>query len=555
MTRHILFSIISGILLGFSWPTSGFTPLVFFGLIPLLISEDFIIKDNLGKKNLRVFFYSFIAFLTWNIITTWWIINSSVLGVIFANIINTSLYSLVFFIYSLVKRKLGINPGMIFLITLWISFEKFHLNWQFSWPWLNLGNVFSERVEWIQWYEYTGVFGGSLWVLLSNCSMFLLVRQYDSYKKKNRFYLNAFYRVFFIILSPIIISYLIISPSVADKYNVEDKFKVILTQPNIDPWDAKFVKTNTNLDFFKILKDLSEEELIKEYDFLVAPETYFAEGIGENVDYFQYTRLSDSINSFLKKFPNTNFISGISLYKTYQNSEKSPTRSANKVRENIWIDYYNSAINISSNRPFEVNHKTKLVVGTEFMPYKWILEPLIGNLMIDLGGTIVSKASQPISELNVFEHSKKDLKTVPIICYETVYGEFVSSYTKKGGDFITIISNDAWWGNTAGHKQLLSYARLRAIENRRYIVRSANSGISSIIDHKGKILSTLEYGKYGILTGTAEKVSGKTFYNNYGDFIARVSIFISISMILILFVTSNKNFNYTTPLDSPMRYD
>ena len=551
----MLFSIISGILLGFSWPTSGFTPLVFFGLIPLLLSEDFIIKDNLGKKNLRVFFYSFITFLTWNIITTWWIINSSVLGVIFANIINTSLYSLVFFTYSIVKRKLGINPGIIFLITLWISFEKFHLNWQFSWPWLNLGNVFSERIEWIQWYEYTGVFGGSLWVLLSNCSMFLLIRQYDSYKSRNRFYLNTFYRFFFIILSPIIISYLIISPSVTDKYNVEDKFKVILTQPNIDPWDAKFVKTNTNLDFFKILKDLSEEELIKEYDFLVAPETYFAEGIGENVDYFEYTKLFDSINSFLKKFPNTNFISGISLYKTYQNSEKSPTRSANRVRDNIWIDYYNSAINISSNRPFEVNHKTKLVVGTEFMPYKWILEPLIGNLMIDLGGTIVSKASQPISELNVFEHATKDLKTVPIICYETVYGEFVSSYTKKGGDFITIISNDAWWGNTAGHKQLLSYARLRAIENRRYIVRSANSGISSIIDHKGKILSTLEYGKYGILTGTAEKVSGKTFYNNYGDFIARVSIFISISMILILFVTSNKNFNYTTPLESPTRYD
>ena len=436
-----------------------------------------------------------------------------------------------------------------------ICYEKYNLNSEFSWPWLNLGNVFSESIYWIQWYEYTGVFGGSLWVLLSNCSMFLLIRRYDSYKNRNRFYLNAFYRAFLIILSPIIISYIIILPSVENKYNVEDQFKVILTQPNIDPWDAKFVKTNTNLDFFKILKDLSENELTKEYDFLVAPETYFAEGIGENVDYFEYTKLSDSINSFLKKFPNTNFISGISLYKTYQNSEKSPTRSANKVRENIWIDYYNSAINISSNRPFEVNHKTKLVVGTEFMPYKWILEPLIGNLMIDLGGTIVSKASQPISELNVFEHSTKDLKTVPIICYETEYGEFVSSYTKKGGDFITIISNDAWWGNTAGHKQLLSYARLRAIENRRYIVRSANSGISSIIDHKGKVLSTLEYGKYGILTGTAEKVSGKTFYNNYGDFIARVSIFISISMILILFVTSNKNFNYTTPLDSPMRYD
>ena len=137
------------------------------------------------------------------------------------------------------------------------------------------------------------------------------------------------------------------------------------------------------------------------------------------------------LTDFLKRFPSTNFISGISLYKTYQNQEKSPTRSANRVRDNVWIDYYNSAINISSNKPFEVNHKTKLVVGTEFMPYKWILEPLIGNLMIDLGGTIVSKASQPISELNVFEHSTKDLKTVPIICYETVYGEFVSKLYKK----------------------------------------------------------------------------------------------------------------------------
>ena len=161
--------------MGISWPTTGFTPLVFFGLIPILLIEDFIIKDNLGRKNLRVFFYSFITFLTWNIITTWWIINASVLGVIFANIVNPTLYSLVFILYSLMKRRLGINPGIIFLIALWISFEKFHLNWDFSWPWLNLGNVFSERINWIQWYEFTGSFGGSLWVLCSNVFLFSLI--------------------------------------------------------------------------------------------------------------------------------------------------------------------------------------------------------------------------------------------------------------------------------------------------------------------------------------------------------------------------------------------
>ena len=254
--------------MGFAWPTNGFTPLVFFGLVPLLLIEDFIIRDNLGKKNLRILFYSVTAFLTWNIITTWWIINSSVVGVIFANILNTSLYTVIFILYSLLKRKLGVNAGIIFLITIWISFEKFHLNWQFSHPWLNLGNVFSERIGWIQWYEYTGVFGGSLWVLISNCSLFLLIRKYDSYLSPARFYLNAFFRIFTIILIPMIISSLM-----TDKYIVEDEFNVMLTQPNIDPWDAKFVKTNTNLDFFKVLKDLSENELTNQYDFLVAPET------------------------------------------------------------------------------------------------------------------------------------------------------------------------------------------------------------------------------------------------------------------------------------------
>ena len=79
-----------------------------------------------------------------------------------------------------------------------------------------------------------------------------------------------------------------------------------------------------------------------------------------------------------------------------------------------------------------------------------------------------------------------------------------------------------------------------SIDSRMISVESGESYISASFNHKGEIESSLAYGKYGILTGSAEKVSGKTFYSNYGDFIARISIFISISMILILFVTSNK---------------
>ena len=182
MSRLLAYSLTTGFLLACSWPVNGFTPLIFISLIPILYVEDLISKDPLAKKYLRLFFYSFIAFLTWNIATTWWIVNSSLPGFIFANLVNSLFYSLILILYSRVKRKVDFKAGALFFITFWIAFEKFHLNWEFSWPWLNLGNVFSERISWIQWYEFTGVFGGSLWVLSSNIILFNLIRKYPSFK-------------------------------------------------------------------------------------------------------------------------------------------------------------------------------------------------------------------------------------------------------------------------------------------------------------------------------------------------------------------------------------
>ncbi len=190
MSRLLVYSLISGILLGSSWPVNGVTPLIFISLIPLLYTEDIISKDNYGKKNLRLFFYSYLAFLTWNMSTTWWIVYTTIPGAIFANVVNSSFYSIIFLLYTRVKRRLDYKAGSLFLITFWIAFEKFHLNWEFSWPWLNLGNVFSERIDWIQWYEYTGVFGGSLWVLCANFLLFNLLRKYSSFKDKRRFYIR-----------------------------------------------------------------------------------------------------------------------------------------------------------------------------------------------------------------------------------------------------------------------------------------------------------------------------------------------------------------------------
>ncbi len=167
MKQNFILIFLTGIFLSLGWPTYGSPLLLFIALVPLLDFVQQVRNSSLKHKNRTVFVYSYAAFLIWNIWTTWWIYNSSFFGAAFAIICNSSFYAILITIYHWSLKRFKIQfLASAFLITAWISFEKFHLFWDFSWPWLNLGNAFSEYIYWIQWYEYTGVFGGSLWVLI-----------------------------------------------------------------------------------------------------------------------------------------------------------------------------------------------------------------------------------------------------------------------------------------------------------------------------------------------------------------------------------------------------
>ena len=176
--NHFFLSIFSGLMLGISWPTYGLYFFIFFAFIPLISLVDNYRKQN----NLTLTIFSFITFFTWNLITTYWLYYASFFGMLFAVIVNSALMSFVVFISLIFRKKLGDRLSVIFFVTLWICFEKFHLNWDFSWPWLNLGNVFSENTTIIQWYEYTGAFGGTLWVLCSNFTAYMCVKKIQAMK-------------------------------------------------------------------------------------------------------------------------------------------------------------------------------------------------------------------------------------------------------------------------------------------------------------------------------------------------------------------------------------
>ena len=529
--RNFYLSILCGILFGSAWPIKGITILIFLALVPLLYIENSICQDNLKRKGARVFGYSYISFLLWNLITTWWLYNASFYGMLFAILCNSLFYATIFLFYHLAKRRLPIKSANILLISLWLSFEKLHLFWDFSWTWLNLGNVFSEKIYWIQWYEYTGVFGGSLWVLVMNMWIFNILKEnHFKFSKKS---LKMMVGPLFLLSIPVLVSLIIY-------HNIEDpkrEIEVVIFQPNIDPYDKKY--NTTNKKFFKDFIEKSTPYITEKTSYILTPETYFAEGYGEELSNFTSSELHKSIQSLLKKYPNLELITGIQFYNTYFQKE-APSYTANLVRDNLWIEFYNSALSEKLEKKPSVYHKSKLVVGVENMPFKSILKPLLGNILIDLGGTVSSRVVQ--NDRLVFSHHSKSEKAAPIICYESIFGEFVTDYVKKGASFFAIISNDAWWGETPGHRQLLSYTCLRAIENRRDIVRSANTGISAIINAKGEIIKKTDYNVKTVLKGNFASNSEITFYSKYGDYIARLAIL--MTLILSLLSISGRLKNY-----------
>lgn len=520
--RNFLYAFLSGILLAAGWPTYGFPLLLFVAFVPLLYTEHRLRLQGKAYK-FRVFGLSYVSFFLWNLVTTYWLYYSTPFGGVFAIVVNSLLMSLVFLLFHVVAKRVNFKASASFFISIWMSFEYLHLNWEFSWPWLNLGNAFSERTPWIQWYEYTGAFGGTLWILLVNISLLKMILLYKAYSEKE-IMIRGGIRTALMILIPIGISYLILSSYESG----EDKIEAVVLQPNIDPYTEKYHTSDTRIG--QHLLDLVEKSVTDSTRIVIAPETVFA--YGTNFPEFNRSEAAFFAQQIVRRHKELAFLGGISMYERFFDPALV-TPESNQIGPSDWYNDYNSAFFLTARDSVYFYHKSKLVVGVENFPYNEILQPILGDVMIDLGGTTGMKTTQDTRSVFPLPGGPG---VGPIICYESVYGDFVTGYVANGADFLAIITNDAWWGNTQGHKQHLSYARLRAIENRRSIARSANTGISAFINEKGEITNSLGYEKTGALRGEITLNDELTFYTRFGDYLARISLFLAFFIFLFAMV-------------------
>jgi apolipoprotein N-acyltransferase len=511
--QNYLLALCSSFLLWLAWPPIPFTAIILLaGMVPVLLATENIIHSDYKNKGKLIFRTAFLCFFVWNTASIYWVYNSlsAVMPAGIAIVISlipfglgSLLMATAFWLYYRLRRITSIWISYIGLISFWIGYEYLHQTWDLAFPWMNLGNGFAHSHILIQWYEYTGVYGGTLWVLVTNILLF------ETYKA---FRANAVKKIRFAMWSTgMALIPIIVSVGIYYGYKEDpNPANIVVVQPNIDPYE-KFGSLASS-DQINRLIHLSDSLGQTNTEYFIWPETAISQNTEE-----KNIRLEPNfaaVQNFLSKYKNGNVLSGIESYSIYDSAKTESARFDD--RNNTYYDVFNAAILIENSPKVQFYHKSKLVPGVEQTPFSSALG-FLKPAFAAFGGSSGSYGKQ--AEPSVF-YSQSGIGVAPVICYESIWGEYVADYVKKDAQFIAIITNDGWWGNTSGKDQHLEYAKLRAIETRRWVARSANTGISAFINQRGDITQQTKWWVPAALKADINLNEEITFYVKHGDYIA-----------------------------------
>jgi len=513
---------LSGIILNLPWIAGGWGFALFFAFIPLLLIDTINHSPTGERSSTTVFLYGFGAFLIWNIGTCWWMAFVTVWGMLFVTTMNALLMAAVWWCRYRVSIQFGKSSGLFSLVVFWLAFEYLSHYGLLPWPWLVLGNGLANSVKTIQWYEYTGVLGGSLWILTINVLIFKLIQEW-----RLKFNLKVFAVLISIIVVPVVLSLLRY-----DSYSENGKLQnVAIIQPDINPYTEKF-SVLSEYEQVQRLVHLAENQTLDSINFIVAPETAipvvnFTGKLPNDTILFPIKRL-------VKKYPGVKFITG--AITKWNNPESDKDLSKMQSGQSI----YNSSILIDTSPNVLVCHKNILVAGVEKEPFQEYL-PFLPEFLIDLGGMKGGLNSGMVPGLFL---TPENIKIGAVICFESVFGTYVRRIVSSGADFLVVQTNDGWWKDSNGVNQHFSYSRIRAIETRRSIIRSANTGISGIINQRGDLIKTSGVNTAEAIVSQIKTNDTLTFYVLYGNYLGVLSLILS-GLIGLFFVYKKSGLDRT----------
>ncbi len=503
--RDIVLSLLSGILLLLSFPIFDLEFLAWFALVPLFYSIE-------GKGSVPSFklgfltgIFSFVGILYWIIVAVHSYGNVPLILSGFILLLLVGYLSLFIGAFAFLIRFIQIRAGLqtiLFAPALWVALEYLRSFLLTGFPWANLGYSQYLNLPFIQMADITGPYGLSFVILLVNATLFRALHQWS---KRAFPFKEAVVTVIFL-LGFLMYGYL--KMEVVERQLIQDPpLKVGLVQGNIDQsikWDESFQK-----ETLKIYEKLSYKVAEEKPDLIIWPET-------ATPFFFQDAKEYQPFVLDIPKKTDAFLLFGTPSYKTQKQE----------------VSHHNSAYLISPSGEITGKYdKIHLVPFGEYVPMQDLLF-FIGSLGEGIGDFKSGK--------EIFNFSLPQAKFGVLICFEIIFPDLCRRFVKRGAHFLVTITNDAWFGRTSAPYQHLSMAAFRAVENRVFVARAANTGITGFIDPKGKIVKQGRIFTEEAMNGTIRLSNRKTFYTLYGDVFAWVCSAFSLLLLVNAFFQKPK---------------
>lgn len=469
---------------------------------------------ELSRSKRQYILYAYPALVVWNLLVTYWLMMATLSGGVAAIVANAALMLFpLLIIRSIFRSKISPILASVVAGATWVSYEFLHHNWDLAWPWLTLGNGWSNLTGAIQFISVTGVLGVSFWIVLSAALFYHYILKQD----KSILYSAITFFIVFPVFS--LLSF------VAMPQDEGDSLSVVIIQPNSDSYQPYGGLSSLDELLDKLLRQ-SAEIVSEDTDVIIWPENAIESSLLIQNRYFN--RIRDSLRVW-----NTELITGSGFVEYFDENNRPPVvrTTGNGNSYNV----FNAAFNLHPSEENEVYRKGKLVPIVERFPFVEFFQKTDFLGLVDWGGLMGYGLGQEPVNFEINSH-----RTPALICYDSVFPGWVNRFVQDGADFITIITNDGWWGDSNGHIQHFAYARLRAIEQRRWVARSANNGISGIISPDGKVQHQTEYWTDDAFSFTIYTSTSKTFYARFGEWFGQLMLIIAFGGFIVYGISGRK---------------
>jgi apolipoprotein N-acyltransferase len=532
-------AVLSGLLLGVAFPPSPLYSVAYVALVPFL----FLLEHLRNYK--QVLFFTYVMAFVFHACTLYWIggfthgrdVYLMVSGAAVV-VLHPCFYWLITVPYFFVRRSVGILVGLISFPFFWIAYDYSHALSEFSFPWISLGNSQAYDLSRIQIAEYTSIYGPAFLVLLFNVLAFVLLLQVasKSWKLFSKPSLTVAGALLSVYLAPVF--YGQHSLRNREEAIAAQPLRVGIVQPNIDPWEKWGEGRASKQEFYQRQVELliQESRLVaaEGVDLIVWPETAIPFEILSPRYYLNFAELKLRLDSL-----GVPVFTGLPTAEVFD-SAHAPATAVRIRHTSVYVDYYNSAVLLDPRQGMSsVYKKVVLVPFAERVPYSETLSFLIEPLKWSVGISGWGKGSDQWV-YRFFTRAGREVRFSGMICYESVYPNYVRGFVQRGAEFLVVITNDSWWGKTSGAYQHAAFASFRAIEHRRWVIQCANGGISTAVDPTGAHQESTPMYQQTRLIATIAPSQEETFYAKHGDLFARLCT--SIAAVIVLCAVVKKLF-------------